>query len=156
MLAPFALTQMDTSIALYSMAVKNRAVPRLMRNLQSLLRLRQKAWAASSRNQVDVDVQGVAANETEEQPDQITELLGWRTRLIERGAAGSKSTTIWPSIPIPVSESAAEISPFTQVSRAISLAFETYVDPSAGTARGCGADFTDQPANDFVGCLGKW
>jgi hypothetical protein len=146
---------MDTSIALYSMAVNSRAVPRLLRNLQSLLRLRQKAWTASLQNQVDVDVRGMAANETDDHPDQVTELLGWRTRLIERGGAGSKATTIRPSISSTESESAAEVSPFAQISRAISLAFQTYVDPSAMTAEqpgvGTTTEVTDEPANDFVG-----
>ena len=153
-LASFALAQMDTSIALYSMAVHNRAVPRLLRNLQSLLRLRQKAWAASLKVQGDGDAEDLAATLPEDPPDQVTELLGWRTRLIERAGTASKATTIRPNVPAAEFKATAEVSPFAQISRAISLAFQTYVDPSATTGQGSvsGAmpELIDEPTNDFV------
>jgi hypothetical protein len=155
-LASFALAQMDTSIALYSMAVHSRAVPRLLRNLQSLLRLRQKAWAASLQVPTDGDARDMAATLPEDPPDQVTELLGWRTRLIERAGTASKATTIRPSIPTAESKATTEVSPFAQISRAISLAFQTYVDPSATTAQAPVAEpmpeLVDEPTNDFVSC----
>jgi len=153
-LASFALAQMDTSIALYSMAVNSRAVPRLLRNLQSLLRLRQKAWAASLQVPADGDAGDTSAILPDDPPDQVTELLGWRTRLIERAGTASKATTIRPSVPTTESNATAEVSPFAQISRAISLAFQTYVGPSATTAQrpdaGPMAEFIDEPTNDFV------
>jgi hypothetical protein len=83
-LAGLVLGQIDHSIKLYSSVLRDHATPSLVQNHQWLLRLRARALSKVEHappppgDEADVDV----------------ELLGWRTRLVERARGGGRATTI--------------------------------------------------------------
>ncbi|BEI83841.1 hypothetical protein CcaverHIS002_0404450 [Cutaneotrichosporon cavernicola] len=83
-LAGLVLGQIDHSIKLYSSVLRDHATPSLVQNHQWLLRLRARALSKVEHappppgDEADVDV----------------ELLGWRTRLVERAREGKRATTI--------------------------------------------------------------
>ncbi|CAI6088301.1 unnamed protein product [Clonostachys chloroleuca] len=91
-MSSFVLTQLDASISLFTSLLQHGArTPRYKRNLQWLIKLRARALAEIStasnaqRNGAQVGVDQAHGNNTEEQrDDEDVELLGWRTRLIER------------------------------------------------------------------------
>lgn len=83
-LAGLVLGQIDHSIKLYSSVLRDHATPSLVQNHQWLLRLRARALSKVEHappppgDGEDVDV----------------ELLGWRTRLVERARGTHRATTI--------------------------------------------------------------
>ncbi|GLA40620.1 hypothetical protein AnigIFM63309_008454 [Aspergillus niger] len=98
-MATFALTQVDAAINLFTSLVQHGAnTPRYCRNLQWLSKLRARASSKiatvftatqqvdSQRDQVDPDGQEIGREDREDSED--VELLGWRTRLIERAGQG--------------------------------------------------------------------
>ena len=104
-LCAFALDSMDQAIASYTSIVQIRTSPRLVQNLQWLLRLRNRAV---DRINHQPPGQNHMPNVAENHPGSDTELLGWQTRLIERGTTlGIRKTTTIPgpspglSIPTP-------------------------------------------------------
>ncbi|KAJ3549622.1 hypothetical protein NM208_g411 [Fusarium decemcellulare] len=103
-MANFALTQIDAAISLFTSLLQHGAhTPRYKRNLQWLLNLRTRALSKVSsvssshkgnpRRDADADRQGnngVGGGDRED--DEDVELLGWRTRLIERAGQGHQKT----------------------------------------------------------------
>lgn len=83
-LAGLVLSQIDHSIKLYSSVLRDHATPSLVQNHQWLLRLRARALSKVEHappppgDGEDVDI----------------ELLGWRTRLVERARGGHRATNI--------------------------------------------------------------
>lgn len=83
-LVGLVLGQIDHSIKLYSSVLRDHATPSLVQNHQWLLRLRARALSKVEHappppgDEADVDV----------------ELLGWRTRLVERARGSKRATTI--------------------------------------------------------------
>lgn len=99
-LASLALSQLDAAIAVFTSLIRHGAnTPRYHRNLRWLVKLRDRASSKmSTATTVQTDNERRAADPAEprssddrEDGDDI-ELLGWRTRLIER--AGKNSHTI--------------------------------------------------------------
>lgn len=99
-MATFVLAQIDAAIVLFTSLIQHGAsTPRYNRNLQWLLKLRArvstKISAASTLQKVDsqrdADPDQRRRSEDREQGEDL-ELLGWRTRLIER--AGQDRQTI--------------------------------------------------------------
>ncbi|TXT11220.1 hypothetical protein VHUM_01971 [Vanrija humicola] len=82
-LAGFAIGQVDHSIKLYSSVLRDHATPSLVQNHQWLLRLRQRALA-----KLEHAPPGAADDDVD------VELLGWRTRLIERARGGHRATNV--------------------------------------------------------------
>lgn len=86
-MATFALSQIDAAIGLFTSLTQHGAgTPRYNRNLRWLLKLRNRASSkihtmASTRRNSDADASG--ENGSREDCEDV-ELLGWRTRLIER------------------------------------------------------------------------
>lgn len=101
-MAPFVLTQIDAAIALFSSLLAHGAkTPRYQRNLQWLSKLRSRVIArVSSASQTRQISSQAAAGDVEAQPSdksdsEDAELVGWRTRLIERvGQNRQTSTTV--------------------------------------------------------------
>lgn len=101
-LAGFAIGQIDHSIKLYSSVLRDHATPSLVQNHQWLLRLRQRALSKldAAAEAAAAAATGTTSNSrgapTAEDEDIDVELLGWRTRLIERarGGRGHRATTI--------------------------------------------------------------
>ncbi|GLA32183.1 hypothetical protein AnigIFM63326_011322 [Aspergillus niger] len=98
-MATFALTQVDAAINLFTSLVQHGAnTPRYCRNLQWLSKLRARASSKiatvstatqqvdSQRDHGDPDGQEIGREDREDSED--VELLGWRTRLIERAGQG--------------------------------------------------------------------
>ncbi|KAL1410582.1 hypothetical protein Q8F55_004595 [Vanrija albida] len=83
-LAGFAIGQVDHSIKLYSSVLRDHATPSLVQNHQWLLRLRQRALA-----KLEHAPPGAGADD-----DVDVELLGWRTRLIERARGVNRATNL--------------------------------------------------------------
>jgi hypothetical protein len=81
-LANFCLGQIDHSIRLYGLVLRDHAIPSLVQNHQWLLRLRARAAATLEH------AQPTGADE-----DVDVELLGWRTRLIERARVPHRPVT---------------------------------------------------------------
>lgn len=96
----FALTQIDAAISLFTSLLQHGAqTPRYKSNLQWLLNLRTRALAKVSS--VSTSNRGNAQGNGEEQgqdnnqdgeDDEDVELLGWRTRLIERAGQNQQKT----------------------------------------------------------------
>lgn len=89
-LASFALSQIDAAIALFSSAVQMHASQRAVGNLQWLLRLRSRAFQKMSAARSGPAIREATDTEQSES-DEDVELLGWRTRLIERATAGAQT-----------------------------------------------------------------
>ncbi|RAK77690.1 uncharacterized protein BO72DRAFT_477267 [Aspergillus fijiensis CBS 313.89] len=99
-MAAFALTQLDAAINLFTSLIQYGAnTPRYGRNLQWLTRLRARASAkiasASTQPAAAQDDAGRRGDRDREDSEDV-ELLGWRTRLIERAGQGRQTirTTI--------------------------------------------------------------
>lgn len=90
-LAAFAVSQIETAIALFSSAVQMHASPRAVGNLQWLLRLRSRALSKMHAAPNGGGDAGRAMDPEQSDSDEDVELLGWRTRLIERAAAGAQT-----------------------------------------------------------------
>lgn len=107
-LAPLAISQMDQVINVYTMLVQSRASHRMTDNLRWLLRLRKRSFETLSRGPSQrVDAGDAAPLDAEDD----RELLGWRTRLIQRMGKGvQKATTIVP----PVNSTPSPYSAMTQ------------------------------------------
>ena len=135
-LAGFALSQIDAAIGLYTAVVQGRASRRMVNNLQWLLKLRQRAAdkmarAARSAGSGDKTGNGQVGEEQGEgdaDSDDV-ELLGWRTRLIQRAAKTQTATTI--SVPSPLN-SGTSASPNAAVAATITNALQQHFAPTAG------------------------
>ncbi|KAI8666838.1 Fungal-trans domain-containing protein [Fusarium keratoplasticum] len=103
-MASFALTQIDAAISLFTSLLQHGAHPlRYKRNLQWLLNLRTRALSkissvsALQRGNSRRDTNAAGQNDGEDgdrdrEDDEDVELLGWRTRLIERMGQGHQKT----------------------------------------------------------------
>jgi hypothetical protein len=120
MLASYALSLIDSAIGLYTNIIQSHSTTRLLRNLEWLLKLRQRAssrMATASSFQADY-----SSREPEEEDD--VELIGWRTRLIQRlGKGNNLATTVTPT------QSAATPSPNTAMAQTISQALQKHFVP---------------------------
>ncbi|XEV01060.1 hypothetical protein FSHL1_006347 [Fusarium sambucinum] len=96
----FALTQIDAAISLFTSLLQHGAqTPRYKSNLQWLLNLRTRALAKISsvstsqrgNPQGDVDEQR-QSDSGDREDDEDVEMLGWRTRLIERAGQNKQKT----------------------------------------------------------------
>jgi hypothetical protein len=96
----FALTQIDAAISLFTSLLQHGAhTPRYKSNLQWLSDLRTRALfkissvSASHRsNPQEGDVEDRQINSRDSEDDEDVELLGWRTRLIERAGQNQQKT----------------------------------------------------------------
>jgi hypothetical protein len=123
-LTPFALAQIDTAISLYTTAVQARVSPRMVKNLQWLFRLRQRAQERISRVQL---LPGSNREDPPSEDEDDIELIGWRTRLIQRAAKGTQTaTTISSNTP---GLSNATPSPHTVMTQTIAQALQQHFGP---------------------------
>lgn len=124
MLASYALSLIDSAITLFTSIIQTHSTTRLLRNLEWLLKIRQRASSrinAASTTQADC----TAASGQEEDD---AELIGWRTRLVQRLGKGAQlATTITPT------QSAATPSPNTAMARTISQALQNHFVTDDGT-----------------------
>lgn len=149
-LAGFALSQIDAAISLYTAVVQGRGSRRMIHNLQWLLKLRQRASdriaraeasaASAGRGQgseaggpgqrVPSDSrEGEGADEGSDSEE--VELLGWRTRLIQRasgrhGPPTQTATTI--TLPSPLN-SGTSTSPNAAVQATVANALAAHFEP---------------------------
>lgn len=88
-LSEFARGQIDLAIACYSSLLRGTTSKTLLQNHDWLVRLRDRCAAEASR------LPGISAQDgtSTRHSDGDTELLGWRTRLIERAASGGHKAT---------------------------------------------------------------
>lgn len=109
-MAGFVLSQIDAAINLFTSLLQHGArTPRYKRNLQWLLNLRSRALSKTSKASATQQQEGgnpptqPAASSEQQQgsgvdgddhrdQDEDVELLGWRTRLIERAGQGRGKT----------------------------------------------------------------
>lgn len=101
-MAGFALSQIDAAISLFTSLLQHGArLPRYKRNLQWLLNLRTRALSktskapAAAQQEGGPDRQGPSGDgdaDGHRDQDEDVELLGWRTRLIERAGQGRGKT----------------------------------------------------------------
>ncbi|OCF32109.1 hypothetical protein I316_06265 [Kwoniella heveanensis BCC8398] len=125
-LVGFALALIDTTHRIYESVVKNRNSPRMVRNLHWLGQLRQKVNARLAQSPgvqlqptqqlpheppTDVPTDTGAGTEVNDQDD--VDLVGWRTKLVDR--AGQGLVTSMPKMGGPIlraaSEAASTVSP---------------------------------------------
>jgi hypothetical protein len=95
----FALTQIDAAINLFTSLLQHGAqTPRYKRNLQWLLNLRTRALSkissVSASHRLNPQGEGDVERQTnrDREDDEDVELLGWRTRLIERAGQNQQKT----------------------------------------------------------------
>lgn len=99
-MATFVLAQIDIAISMFNSVIQYGAnTPRYHGNLQWLLKLRSRASskisAASTAKKADSNQNADADQRTGSEDEEDVELIGWRTRLIERaGQNRQKSRTI--------------------------------------------------------------
>lgn len=84
-LAVFALSRLDTAIGLYSQRVEDGDSTRALTNLHWLKRLRSRGWEKISR---PLHYSSLGATNFDDAEDEEAELIGWRTRLIDRVGKG--------------------------------------------------------------------
>lgn len=146
-LAPLALSLIDSAIALYTSLVQSNSTGRSLRNLQWLLRLRQRASTRMTASTEDGKIDlGTLTDEEED-----IELLGWRTRLVSRLGKGTQTAvTITPT------QSVTTPSPNTAMARTIHQALQKHFEPNTAsgssnraTLEGPG-DASDQVTDTFV------
>ncbi|KFZ06247.1 hypothetical protein V501_07591 [Pseudogymnoascus sp. VKM F-4519 (FW-2642)] len=98
-MAPFVLAQIDAAIAVFSSLLAHGArTPRYQRNLQWLSKLRFRAVArvssASQTRQMGSQAAGNVESQASDKSDsEDTELVGWRTRLVERAGQNRQTST---------------------------------------------------------------
>lgn len=85
-LAGFALSLVDSTIAIYTSVVQNRNSPRMTKNLRWLIHLRSKVG-----NRMAQSPESLHSHNEREEVDENMELLGWKTRLIQRAGQGLQS-----------------------------------------------------------------
>jgi hypothetical protein len=119
LLASYALSIVDSAISLYTNIVQSLPTPRLVKNLEWLLKLRQRAQARIISAAASGEGDGT---DSEEGAD--VELIGWRTRLVQRlGKGVQTATTITPA------QSATTPSPATTMARTITQALQKHFVP---------------------------
>lgn len=101
-MAGFVLSQIDAAISLFTSLLQHGArTPRYKRNLQWLLNLRTRALSKTSKASATQQQQeqqqqeqgdGGEDGDGHRDQDEDVELLGWRTRLIERAGQGRGKT----------------------------------------------------------------
>ncbi|KAM0750597.1 hypothetical protein T439DRAFT_380485 [Meredithblackwellia eburnea MCA 4105] len=101
-LAPVATAVVDSAINSYTSIVWTRKSPRMVKNLKWLVRLKEKMANKVAQKQSPMNGMVAAGNadtvEDGTPDDDDVELLGWRTRLIERVGQGVQTAkTIPPS-----------------------------------------------------------
>lgn len=110
-LASYALTLIDSTILLLTRAIVSWPSPRLAKNLKWLHRLRGRAAAKLSTVALAPTVNdsvsgrdiGAGSSTGSTSDDEDVELVGWCTRLVERGATGAQTvrTILSKSAPSP-------------------------------------------------------
>lgn len=143
-LTGFALSQIDAAISLYTGVVQGRTSRRMIHNLQWLLKLRQRASDRIARAEREVAAMasgsgagltaraGGDAVEDSGSDSEEVELLGWRTRLIQRASRGhgqtptQTATTI--ALPSPLN-SGATTSPNAAVQATVANALAAHFEP---------------------------
>ncbi|KAK5077349.1 hypothetical protein LTR51_003038 [Lithohypha guttulata] len=92
-MSAFILEQIDAAVGLFNSLIQHGAgTPRYRRNLEWLLKLRARGKAKIAAVSTQKDrrrAQGQPASEEREEAEDV-ELLGWRTRLIERAGQNQK------------------------------------------------------------------
>lgn len=122
-LASYALSLIDSAIGLYTTIIQSHSPTRLLRNLEWLLKLRQRA---SSTMILAASFQADCSSRISDDEDH-EELIGWRTRLIQRLGNGARlATTITPT------QSATTPSPNTVMAQTISQALQRHFVPDSG------------------------
>lgn len=122
-LACFCLAQMDQVINVYTSLVLSRTSTRMSQNLRWIMRLRQRA--------VDLMERVPATDRHMPVTMEDAELLGWRTRLIERTSKGvRKATNIFSTLS--PSTTLTTPSPNTRLDLNISTGLEQYLTGPAG------------------------
>jgi hypothetical protein len=116
-MASYALTLIDSAISLYTNIIQSHSTTRLLRNLEWLLKLRQRA---SAKMVTASSFQADYATRAPDDEDDV-ELIGWRTRLIQRlGKGHHLATTITPTQP------GATPSPNTAMAQTITQALQRH------------------------------
>ncbi|KLT41091.1 hypothetical protein CC85DRAFT_303533 [Cutaneotrichosporon oleaginosum] len=105
-LAPYALTLIDSTILLLSRVIVSWPSPRMAKNLKWLHRLRGRAAAklsAVTPNPNPNPAPAAGTDSVSASDDEDVELVGWCTRLVQRGATGSQTvrTILSKSAPSP-------------------------------------------------------
>lgn len=120
------MTQIDVAVKIYTSAVQSGSSSRLIKNLQWLLRLRSRASEAMARPRDPTDV---SADEGGPQDPGEVELLGWRTRLIQRATSSTShvATTIMDDTGMP----AEAVSPQTAMENTLFQALQQHLADSA-------------------------
>lgn len=133
-LAGFALLQIDGAITLYTAAVQSRPSRSMVNNLQWLLRLRHRAevkMASASATMAADTMPGEGVVDGDRETEDV-ELLGWRTRLIQRAPKSQTATTI--SEPSPLNTTGLRVgtgvSPNTVVAATITNALQARFAPT--------------------------
>lgn len=118
-LAPLAMSLINSAIALYTSIVQNNSTGRLLKNLEWLLRLRHRASARMAATTGGDDAVQIDDDEEED-----VELLGWRTRLVSRLGKGAQT-----AITITPTQSTTTPSPNTTMARTIHQALQKQFGP---------------------------
>ncbi|OCF30850.1 hypothetical protein I317_05061 [Kwoniella heveanensis CBS 569] len=122
-LAAFALSQIDATITLYTSLVQAGASKRILNNLRWLLRLRAQAARKIQRSTGGTGSHTPQGSGGEESDDENIELIGLKTRLIERASKGLQTAkTIFQSTPS--ATGTTEESPNANVHDTISMALQ--------------------------------
>ncbi|BEJ05387.1 hypothetical protein CcaverHIS641_0212040 [Cutaneotrichosporon cavernicola] len=102
-LAPYALTLIDSTILLLSRVIVSWPSPRMAKNLKWLHRLRGRAAAKLSAVAPNPNPIPTGTESGSTSDDEDVELVGWCTRLVQRGATGSQTvrTILSKSAPSP-------------------------------------------------------
>ncbi|BEI84665.1 hypothetical protein CcaverHIS002_0500660 [Cutaneotrichosporon cavernicola] len=127
-LAGFALSQIDAAIALYTAVVQGRTSRRMIHNLQWLLKLRQRASDRIARALANAGTKdGLTEAEDLSDSDDV-ELLGWRTRLIQRATHGA--TPIQTATTIALPSPRTSTSPNAAVQATVANALAAHFEPT--------------------------
>ncbi|WWC65511.1 uncharacterized protein I303_108129 [Kwoniella dejecticola CBS 10117] len=120
-LAGFALSQIDSAIGLYTSLVQIGSSRRILNNLRWLLRLRAQAVRKIEPTTGD-GIMPTHHENVEDSDDENIELIGLKTRLIERASRGAQTAkTIFQTTP---TASGATTSPTTNVNDTIAIALQ--------------------------------
>ncbi|GMK58988.1 hypothetical protein CspeluHIS016_0700030 [Cutaneotrichosporon spelunceum] len=133
-LAPYALTLIDSTILLLSRVIVSWPSPRMAKNLKWLHRLRGRAATKLSAVAPNPNPVPMGAESGSTSDDEDVELVGWCTRLVQRGAHGSQTvrTILSKSAPSPNVFS----SPNTELSSLLDAVLRNSKTDSGGSASG--------------------
>lgn len=164
-LTPYALTLIDSTILLLTRVIVSWPSPRMAKNLKWLHRLRGRAAAKLStvvpnHSNTNITVNPGATESGSTSDDEDVELVGWCTRLVQRGESGAQTvrTILSKSAPSPnvFSSPSNELTSLLDVVMQNASVAGNTITTGSGLAQANPSPSQTDPNTDTLVCPSSW